>query len=63
MDDIAKKHEEAPEAAALTRRGFLGMAASVTAAATAAVLPNVASAVTAASDGRDVLEVAIIGAG
>ena len=63
MDDIAKKHDEAPEAAALTRRGFLGMAASVTAAATAAVLPNVASGVTAVSDGRDVLEVAIIGAG
>ncbi|WP_024974770.1 flavin monoamine oxidase family protein [Ralstonia pickettii] len=63
MDDIAKKHDEAPEAAALTRRGFLGMAASVTAAATAAVLPNVASAVTAANNSRDVLEVAIIGAG
>ena len=60
MDDIAKKREEA---AALTRRGFLGMAASVTAAATAAVLPKVASAATAASDERDVLEVAIIGAG
>ena len=63
MDDIAKKRDEAPEAAALTRRGFLGMAASVTAAATAAVLPKVASAATAASDERDVLEVAIIGAG
>ncbi|MCL6468659.1 MAG: NAD(P)-binding protein, partial [Ralstonia sp.] len=63
MDDFAKKGDEAPEAAALTRRGFLGMAASVTAAATAAVLPKVASAAVAAGDERDVLEVAIIGAG
>jgi len=63
MDDVVKKCDEAPEVAALTRRGFLGMAASVTAAATAAALPKVASAATAASDERDVLEVAIIGGG
>jgi monoamine oxidase len=47
----------------VTRRGFLGMAASMTAAATAAVLPDAASAAVAAGDGRDVLDVAIIGAG
>ncbi|MBB3009602.1 flavin monoamine oxidase family protein [Cupriavidus alkaliphilus] len=63
MDDMVKKRDEVPEAAALTRRGFLGVAASVTAAATAAVLPKVASAASAASDARGVLEVAIIGAG
>ncbi|MFC6310673.1 flavin monoamine oxidase family protein [Paraburkholderia dipogonis] len=63
MDDGAKKRDEAPEAAALTRRGFLGVAASAAAAATAAVLPKLASAASAASDERDVLEVAIIGAG
>ena len=57
MDEL-NKHGDGPERATLSRRGFLGMAA----AATTAVLPA-ASAAKAASDGRGVLDVAIIGAG
>ena len=57
MDDM----DTEPDKAKLSRRGFLGMAASVTAGATAAVLPKMAGA--AAGDERDVLDVAIIGAG
>ena len=57
MDEL-NKHGEGPERATLCRRGFLGMAA----AATTAVLPA-ASAANTAGDGRDVLDVAIIGAG
>ncbi|MYN44761.1 FAD-dependent oxidoreductase [Pseudoduganella sp. FT93W] len=47
---------------ALSRRGFLGIAASVTAGATATILPNMANSAVAGSE-RDVLDVAIIGAG
>ena len=59
MNDIVKPREEAPQPA-LTRRGFLGMAAAAT------VLPTAAGAAIAVSnerDERDVLDVAIIGAG
>jgi monoamine oxidase len=59
MDDIPKERDAAPDEGALTRRGFLGLAA---AAATAAV-PKIAGAASAAGDKRDVLDVAIIGAG
>jgi len=59
-EDVTKQGVGARET--LTRRGFLGMAASATAAATATVLPHVAAA-TAASNASDVLDVAIIGAG
>ena len=57
MDDITSKREEAPERAMLTRRGFLGVAA---AAVTTAALPGAANA---ATQERDVLDIAIIGAG
>jgi len=63
MDDFVSKQDEISEKPVLTRRGFLGMAASMTAAVTAgaaAVLPNVANS---ANEERDVLDVAIIGAG
>ncbi len=58
MDEV-NKQGEGLEGAALTRRGFLGMAA----AATAAVLPAAAGAAIATSEDRGVLDVAIIGAG
>lgn len=63
MDEIVRKPDEAVDEAVLTRRGFLGMAASVTAAATATVVPKVARAAAAPGDDRDVIDVAIIGAG
>ncbi|MBB3009600.1 NAD(P)/FAD-dependent oxidoreductase [Cupriavidus alkaliphilus] len=53
----------APGSTAFGRRDFLGLAAMATVAATASSLPKVASAVSGASNQRDVLEVAIIGAG
>lgn len=63
MKDMATERDAAPDQAKLSRRGFLGVAASVTAGGTAAVPPRIAGAAATASGGRDVLEVAIIGAG
>jgi len=60
-DDVTKQGGESAEK--LTRRGFLGMAASMTAAATATALPQVVNAATGKGEARDVLDVAIIGAG
>jgi len=62
MGNIVKKQAGDPEKSEISRRGFLGLAASMTAGATATILPKVASSATA-SDERDVLEVAVIGAG
>jgi monoamine oxidase len=61
VDNIVSKRDEVPEG--LTRRGFLGMAAAATAVATTAVLPQVARGATEGRKERDVLEIAIIGAG
>ena len=58
MDDIPKERDAAPDEGALTRRGFLGMAV-----AAAAAMPKIAGAASAVGDGRDVLDVAIVGAG
>jgi len=63
MEGIANEREGASDEEKLSRRGFLGMAASVTAGATVAVLPKLAGAAVAPGDERDVLDVAIIGAG
>lgn len=63
MDDDVKIQDGDMAHGRVSRRGFLGMAASATVAATAAVLPEAVSAAVAASDERDVLDVAIIGAG
>ena len=66
MGDDVTTQDGGTEQGRVSRRGFLGMAASVTAAATAAVLPEAASAAVVAvatGEGRDVLDVAIIGAG
>ena len=63
MEDIANERAEAPDKEKVSRRGFLGMAASVTAGATVAVLPKLAGAAVAPGEERDVLDVAIIGAG
>jgi monoamine oxidase len=63
MDDVVSKRDELAEEPVVTRRGFLGMAAAATAAVaagTTAALPNMANA---ASEERDVLEIAIIGGG
>jgi len=60
-DDVTKQDGDSAEK--LTRRGFLGMAASMTAAATATALPQVVNAATGKGEARDVLDVAIIGAG
>jgi monoamine oxidase len=61
MDDSVRNGGPEPEEAVLSRRGFLGMAA--TAAATAAVAAKATRAATPPGDGRGMVEVAIIGAG
>ncbi|CAG2153940.1 flavin monoamine oxidase family protein [Cupriavidus numazuensis] len=63
MESELEAVEQAPRSTALCRRDFLGLAAVASAAATASLLPNVASAASGASVERDVREVVIIGAG
>ncbi|MCS0630527.1 FAD-dependent oxidoreductase [Telluria mixta] len=59
MEEFESNRDDAPGEPALTRRGFLGMAASVAAAA----LPAAARAAVGQRDERGVLDIAIIGAG
>lgn len=63
MKNITTLKDNSSNGAKCSRRGFLGMSASVTAGITAAVLPKVAGAAMVVGDERDVLDVAIIGAG
>lgn len=60
MDDIFPDHVRVSDEPICTRRGFLGLAAAVASGATAAVIPDFANA---ANDARNVVDVAIIGAG
>ena len=63
MDDSVRKGGPGPEEAVLSRRGFLGMAATAAATATAAVVPTATRAAAPASGEKGMVEVAIIGAG
>ncbi|MRV71966.1 FAD-dependent oxidoreductase [Duganella sp. FT92W] len=63
MEDPAEKTDTAPEASALTRRGFLGMAAAAAAGMTATVTAVHAAQAPVTPAASGVLDVVIIGGG